>query len=216
MSGRPGQQVLRVGISGHRDIATRYRTQEEALRRTLASVLVTFREAAPTCGLRIVSPLADGVDRLAAKIAFDLGYRLLAPLPFPQAEYERDFTAVGIADFRRLVGRAKDEDGVVELDGSRGDENAAYLSVGKYVIKNVDILIAVWDQMRPNLPAGTGDIVGRALERGLAVVWISPCAPEPAHLLVEPGSPPGPGSEIAMLLDGHFARKILDRPRAKR
>ncbi len=37
--------------------------------------------------LRMVSPLARGADRLAARAALNAGYKLFVPLPFPQ-----DFT----------------------------------------------------------------------------------------------------------------------------
>jgi hypothetical protein len=210
MSEQRHQPRLRVGVTGHRDIATRYPERRDAICRLLESVLATVSDALPGGDMRIVSPLADGVDRLAAQIAHGLGYRLLAPLPFPQGEYEKDFAASSLSEFRLLIARAQMEDGVVELGGSRTQENSAYLGVGEYVIAHVDMLIAVWDETRPNLPGGTGDIVQRALERGVAVVWISPSAPERAHLLVGPDGSARPHSEIVPVLDCLFARKSLD------
>ena len=41
--------------------------------------------------LRALSPLAEGSDRMFAAEALSLGYSLCCPLPFAQAEYERDF-----------------------------------------------------------------------------------------------------------------------------
>ena len=41
--------------------------------------------------LRIVSALAEGADRMAARAALDLGETLEVVLPFAQKEYERDF-----------------------------------------------------------------------------------------------------------------------------
>ena len=41
----------------------------------------------------LLSPLAGG-DRLVAKAALNRNWRLAAPLPFPQTDYERDFPTV--------------------------------------------------------------------------------------------------------------------------
>jgi hypothetical protein len=162
--------------------------------------------------LRLISPLAEGADRLAAELAHDLGYRLSAALPFPQVEYERDFSAESRAEFRRLLGVARSEDGAVELAGSRNDVDAAYSAVGDYVISHSDLLVAVWDRSRPNLRGGTGDVVMGALELGRPVIWISPLEQPPWLLhgtIARPeGLPlPRPLADLALLL-----RRLLVRP----
>ena len=43
--------------------------------------------------LQFLSPLAEGADRLAAKVAVSLDYALHVPMPFKQAKYEQDFCA---------------------------------------------------------------------------------------------------------------------------
>jgi hypothetical protein len=193
--------LLRVGVTGHRDIATRYRGHDEAIRRTIVHSLIGIREAALaarveealncTPVLRLVSPLAEGADRIAADAGHELGYRLLAALPFSQAEYEHDFDAASRVEFRRLLARARAEDGVVELAGTRGDADAAYLAVGEYVVWNSDVMVAIWDRARLKHRGGTGAIVRLALESGLCVLWISPAAPDTARLLVGRSLAPG-------------------------
>src|SRR5438067_1714210 len=42
---------------------------------------------------RLVSPLAEGADQLAAEIALDLGYCLHAVLPLSRDDYCQDFSA---------------------------------------------------------------------------------------------------------------------------
>ena len=44
--------------------------------------------------MRVVSPLAEGTDRIFAEQALGLGFELCAVLPFPQAEFEKDFAPV--------------------------------------------------------------------------------------------------------------------------
>jgi hypothetical protein len=168
------EPLLCVGITGHRDIASRYCNQIATIRHNLSASFSAIREYAFTAAesvnkipprLRLISPLADGADRLAAELARELGYRLSAALPFPQAEYELDFSAEGRAEFRHFLALAKGEDGAIELSGSRNDADAAYSAVGEYVISNSDLLVAVWDRSRPNLRGGTGDIVMGALAK---------------------------------------------------
>ncbi|MFI4980240.1 MAG: hypothetical protein ACHQIO_07820, partial [Nevskiales bacterium] len=130
--------------------------------------------------LRLVSPLAEGSDRLAAESALALGYRLETPLPFPQPEYERDFPA-SIDAFRTLLSRAVTGDGapaVLALDGGRGPDNdASYRAVGHHVVRNCDLLIAVWNGAPPKAPGGTGDIVRFATRNGVPVWWIHATEP---------------------------------------
>ena len=79
--------------------------------------------------LRFLSPLAEGADRLAAAAALDEGFALHAAMPFPHAEYKKDFAEdpASLAAFQGLLGRA--EPGATELDGSRDDEARSYQAV---------------------------------------------------------------------------------------
>jgi hypothetical protein len=197
MASPPIALRLSVGITGHRDLVTRYGPYYDQLRATLGAVLAELAEIAAIAAkersgsaaeleLRMVSPLAEGTDRLAAIEASRLGYRLLVPMPFAQAEYEKDFDAVSRAEFRALLEQARADDGVVALDGQREDAEGGYRAVGQYVLDKSNLLLAVRDLTRPALPGGTSEIVETALGRGMRVVWISPVAPETAWL-IEPG-----------------------------
>ena len=138
--------------------------------------------------LRALSPLAEGVDRIFAAGALDVGYTLTAVLPFPREEYERDFApeqalVPGALDtFRDLVGRAET---VFELDGTRGDEAYAYQIAGEVVLNQSDILVVVWDGERKNLRGGTEVILDTAIGRGIPVAWIDAKAPHHWLLLTE-------------------------------
>lgn len=211
------KHILCVGVTGHRDIASRYHRQIPTIRNNLSASFTAIQQYAFTAAesrnnmrpsWRVISPLADGADRLAAELAHDLGYRLSAALPFPQVEYERDFSAESRAEFRRLLAVAKSEDGAIELAGSRNDVDAAYSAVGDYVISHSDLLVAVWDRSRPNLRGGTGDVVMGALGLGRPVIWISPPREQPPWLLhgtiARPGGLPllRPLTDLALLLRG--------------
>ncbi len=142
--------------------------------------------------LRFLSPLARGADRLAAEIALDLGYELYVPMPFPQAEYEKDFTGIDpakepsapelsadedLAEFRALLQRAGDD--WLSLDGDHKSEmNRAYESVGRFVVRHSDLLIAIWDgEHEGGGRGGTAEIVRYAASVG---------APDPRDKELQP------------------------------
>ncbi len=125
---------------------------------------------APSVVLQALSPLAEGADRLFAEEALAAGYRLIAPLPFQQADYEGDFLATQDA-FRALLQRSL----VIELDGARGaDETASYEAVGRFVVQNCDLLIAIWDGRLTGKRGGTAEITRYAVECGVPIWWIDP------------------------------------------
>ena len=107
----------------------------------------------------LMSSLAEGSDRIAAKIAMErFGMGLVVPLPLPYELYQSDFeTWESMAEFRELVGKA---DYYFELPmrfgtleelarKNSGDTNPLrdqqYALVGAYVVERCDELITVYD-----------------------------------------------------------------------
>ncbi|MBR1138922.1 MULTISPECIES: DUF4231 domain-containing protein [Bradyrhizobium] len=177
--------AFRIGVTGTRQIGSAaeiaVRTQIAQLlqlisgeigklAKTPASQAVYLQQADGVSGwLRMVSPLAEGSDRLAAEEALKAGYSLYAPLPFLQAEYERDFPAT-VEAFRTLLSRAD----VLELDGTREFASESYRQAGRFVVRNCDLLIAVWDGASERGPGGTAEIVRFATNLKVPVWWIDP------------------------------------------
>ncbi len=120
--------------------------------------------------LRLLSPLAEGADRLVAEAALPLGYTLDVALPFVREEYETDFPQ-STAAFDVLLAAATHR---LELDGSHAPDhlNRSYEAVGRHVVRNVDLLIALWDGHPAKGRGGTGDIVRFAIRVGVPVWWI--------------------------------------------
>ena len=181
--------TFRVGVTGHRP-GRLAGSDLSALGATVSAILAAIRtalvEAARVAGdpaaasaprLRLVSPLAEGADRLVAISALDMGYELDVPLPFVASEYEKDFDDDGsVAEFRRLIAgdRARS---VLELCGSRAtleDRREAYLAVGRMVLDHSDVLIAVWDGEETGNRGSLDHVVSLAAQRNLPVVWIEP------------------------------------------
>jgi len=138
-----------------------------------------YEQVGPT--FRVVSPLAEGSDRLVAEEALAMGFQLQSPLPFSREEYKNDFeTEVSKKEFDELIKKARP---VFELDGSRSTAESAYEAVGRVVLRQSDLLIAIWDGAGPKGRGGTGQIVREALLRKVPAVWINAFPPHKITLL---------------------------------
>jgi hypothetical protein len=111
-----------------------------------------------------------------------------AILPFPTAEYLKDFEQSAAGDgrdvrheFRASLARASV---VTELPAPQTElREQGYLAAGRAMLAQIDILIAVWDGEAAK-PGGTGQIVREACDAGVAVVWLSTAA-EREPVLIE-------------------------------
>lgn len=66
----------------------------------------------------------------------------------------------------------------IELDGSRGDDTAdSYAEVGRFIVRNCDLLIAVWDGRPDTGLTFTRDTVHFALSVGVPMWWTARTAP---------------------------------------
>jgi hypothetical protein len=178
---------FRIGITGARVIAPE---QRERISREVDRILTKIRadvveiarlpagrgpygpaELLTPC-FKAISPIAEGADRLLAHSALEHGFSLICPLPFARDEYENDFaSAQSKSEFSMLLQRAGSA--VIEIDGARGDaETLSYEAVGRYVVRNCDILIAIWNGKPGQGFGGTTDIVRFAVNHGPPVLWI--------------------------------------------
>ena len=181
---------FRIGVTGHRPpgleaadlplLRRKIRTCLEFVRRELT------QSGASRTDLIIVSPLAEGADRVVAEEGLLLGYALHALLPFPREQYLQDFpTAESRRAFERLLAAAT---GVVELAGRRRQapvETDAYVAVGRRLVAESDLLLAVWDGQEASGAGGTGQVVLDAVHQHLLTIWIRARPPHGACLLDE-------------------------------
>ena len=144
-------RALVVSVTGHRNLG---RTSRRVAR-GVASECIRLREKYPTRKFVVISPLAEGADRIVARIAVDLlDARLVVPIPLPLDHpkgYLADFPK-SIKEFKRMLGKA-DEIVLAPLRsrGSRWRADKAarekqYAWVGAYVAEHADILFAIWDR----------------------------------------------------------------------
>jgi hypothetical protein len=169
--------LVTVGVTGHR--AGRLANVElGALQARLGKTFEALAGLTPGVP-RLATSLAEGVDRLAAEAALELGYELLCPLPFAADDYERDFSdPASVAAFRRLLASAAQ---VTTMALPAGAERASgYTAAGRAVLTASDVLVAVWDGEPARGEGGTGQMVEEASARALPVVWLGV---DPPHAL---------------------------------
>lgn len=207
------------------DVLREVRTHVEAFHRLHAG-----RFAGVAAGLRIVSPLAEGSDRLVAQAALDLGYELCCPMPFPQPEFEQDF-APGAAHepesleaFRSLLARAARETALVrfELDGDRSRPADAYMGCGRVVVDQSDLLVAIWDGKRRDATGGTEAAFDLARREGVPIVWIDARPPHGRQIVAAPAATladtvrralePPPSAVDATTFDEYRAERLAASP----
>ena len=160
---------------------TRTKAELEVFARAAPAVYRRGADGAPQAELRLISALAEGADRLAAREAIRLGAELDVVLPFPREDYEKDFPDA-VADFRELLSMAR----VFTLDGFRDGgaaQTESYEAAGRFVVGNCDLLLAVWDGARARGRGGTAEIVSYAIRVGVPVWWIDANGEADAKLL---------------------------------
>lgn len=179
-----------IGVTGHRDL-----TEEgiPELKKRLRAILDDLDRKYPATPLLVLSPLAEGADRLVAEVALEFEAELAVLLPLPRDVYEKDFeTADSKKEFERLLGRATHclvmplaEGSTPENIQHQGEHrNRQYALAGAYIARHSQILIALWDGVETALTGGTWQIVKFKLE-GIP----EPYAPPPNPLDVPDSGP---------------------------
>lgn len=135
--------------------------------------------------LRLISRLTSGADRLAAREAFAYGFALRVVLPFPLASAE-EFSG------EELESLCAEAESVLQLNPlppkawrsrferfSARDElkrflrDRACLEAGDAMLKQADLLVAVWSGEIQTAPGATYDVICRALRSGTPICVIS-------------------------------------------
>ena len=141
------------GVSGHRDVRTEDSTE---LENQLQIVFDRFRLAHPGASFELLSPLAEGADRIAAEVALRSGIRLVVPMPMAQADYERDFvTPESLDEFRRLLAAADSHFEVRDTEVENDLRSEKYAAVGDYIARRSHVLILLWDGLDNEKMGGT-------------------------------------------------------------
>ncbi len=153
---------LVVGVTGHRDIAP---SDEAPLRNAFGGVLRALAQECPHATLIVLSGLAAGADSLAAEEALAQDIPVIACLPMPVVEYERDFSPEELARFRALLASC------ARVTVTSPQRENGYVATGLYIAQYSHVLVAFWDGVDSRGKGGTSDVVdmrmtGRARSSG--------------------------------------------------
>lgn len=211
------QAPLVFGVTGHRDLRPEDMARLEA---KVGGIFLAFRAQYPSTPFVLLSPLAEGADRLVARVALASGVRLIAPLPLAQSLYERDFeTQESLSEFRDLLGLADEWfelDLLGEIDAvMRGGtaRDLEYEKAGKYIASTSQILIALWDGEDPGKVGGTAAIVRFQTEgiRDRSECDLLPPELFPVYHIITPRlsnpAPPGEALDLRVIYPSAFEKK---------
>lgn len=153
---------LTIGVTGHRDLVAE---EIPALKEQVRGVFRRLATEFPHLQLQLITPLAEGSDRLVTDIAIEMGIGLIVPLPMPQAEYERDFISpAAVETFRESLQNARviNLRTVPEAEGQPLGEAARdrqYAQLGIFISNHSHILLALWDGKKSDATGGTSAVV---------------------------------------------------------
>ena len=164
ISNRGSSEVV-IGVTGHR-LLENPKPILSGVDKALEAIQTSFASER----MAILSPLAEGADRIVANRALAMGgTKLIAILPLPVETYQEDFQAPSSkAEFHDLLQQA---DEVIELPRATQREEA-YRNAGEYLVAHSDVLIAIWDGLPARGPGGTAEVITLARERKMPLAWI--------------------------------------------
>lgn len=166
-----GSKALCVGVTGHRPNrmpAAQWSRIKQDLADLMAGIEASHSGRRPI----LLSGLAEGADRLAAFVALGRGWALRSILAFHRTRFEQDFPeAFAIGEFRALLAISE---GVVEPKKSAplGRPEDGYDAVGRRIVAESDILVAIWDGAASQGKGGTVEVIALAQARGTPVFWV--------------------------------------------
>ncbi len=166
--------MIKIGITGHRP--NRLQVPEKRLVARVRSVLTGLMKAA-SVGTRVdgpvldvISPLAEGCDRIIARETLALGQRLTAVIPFERRDYETTFGDAATTQEFRALWKAADERAI--LKGTLARAEAGYVAVGMVTLARSDVILTIWDGKPAAGRGGTPEILQNAIEWGIPIIWV--------------------------------------------
>jgi hypothetical protein len=169
----PDRLPLVIGVTGHRDL----RDQDIAtLEREIAGIIAGLRRDYlgddRDTPIIVLSSLAEGADRVVARVALAHDVRLVAPLPMPVEVYREDFEPGlkpgNAAEFDALLAQAIAAPVVPFMPGNsleavrtdRKRRAEQYRAVGLFIVQHCNVLLALWDGDSENMATGgTAEVV---------------------------------------------------------
>lgn len=162
MKSTSNNNTYKVGISGHRDLKhSEMPTYRQKLINTLKKIMAKNEDRK----ISVITPLAEGADRLVAECAIELGLNYEVLLPMPVELYVEDFKVTQEA-FYELCKKAISVETLPLCKGNTlesiqvysDERDKQYEEVGHQVVDRSDAMIFLWDGIDNGLKGGTAAI----------------------------------------------------------
>ena len=175
-----------IGITGNRDISEK---QIIFIKKRIEEFLNNYKNDNEFAEIIVLTPLADGVDRIIANSIIEnfSNIKILVPLPFSEYIYKNTFgkglkinnisQAESIKEYENLLEKIKkhnkcddvyinlkfDKENYLNqnIEEQRKIRNEQYASLGEYLIEKSDSLIAVYDENREIKKGSTLEIINK-------------------------------------------------------
>jgi hypothetical protein len=136
-------------VTGHRDI----RAEREDAENKIAELFIEFQKKYPDTELILMTGLAEGGDRIAARAAMRSGVMVAPVLPSTVENYKKTFgfgddAAAAAEEFDDILNdneRTYSPCILSNADLTAPDANEAYRDLATYLIANSHVIIALWD-----------------------------------------------------------------------
>jgi len=157
--------MVTLGVAGHR-----FLSEIDKLTEGIDQALDQIERVFGETPLQVISPLAEGADRLTVQRIFKRpGAQLIVSLPLPQADYIADFKSLeSKKEFKMLLAQAEQ---VFTLPPAPTREEA-YAALGTYMMEHCDVFLVVWDGKEAQGVGGTGEIASAARQIGMPLAWV--------------------------------------------
>lgn len=159
-----------VGVTGHRKLNNKPKLarQTQWIIEKIKQLLPSFKKT--PLSLTILSPLAEGADRLVAREILKMSNsQLEVVLPLEKDDYLKDFEdQESKAEFEKFLSQARR----IKNLPPTASRTEAYAQVGRYVVDNCDVLIALWNGKPAAGQGGTAEIVEYARRKKCPLFWV--------------------------------------------
>ncbi len=154
---------LVIGVTGHRDLLEE---EQEGIKQRVRDFFEQMRASFPDLPLMVMTPLAEGADRIAAEVAYELGIPIVVLLPMPRHLYEHEFKGESLREFQTMRGLGEQVELPLLPELSEADvinqgtgRDLQYAQLGAYLAAHSHVLLAIWDGKPSNAPGGTGHVI---------------------------------------------------------
>ncbi len=166
-----------IGVTGHRDLLP---SQEKENLTIIKGYFLKLLRTHSDKKLLLLTPLADGADRIVTKVACELGITFDVILPMPQELYCRDFSKNSQKEFMHFLKLARTIETIPMYAGNTLElisqnsilRNFQYRQAGRTIVNRSDEMIIMSDGITNDKMGGTTDTAKYAKLNGKIIFEI--------------------------------------------